>query len=215
MFKKILLTLITIFAFANVNAQTFISFSPGCGTTSLEFNLDAAQINGKDAYSSMATPSGDFTAHGISGIPDPTGSSTINIFWDGSQWVFNHITFNEVFTNSNTGALVPDSGWVSDGSPCGAEIVLSLYDNGGAVLSIPKDFSDNNKINVYPNPSSDFISISNLKETVQCRITNIAGQTVLSKVVDTNNNQMDIQELSKGFYFVEIQGKKTLKFIKK
>jgi hypothetical protein len=68
---------------------------------------------------------------------------------------------------------------------------------------------------VYPNPSSDFISISNLKDAVQCRITNITGQTVMSKILDTNDNQMNVIELSKGFYFVEIEGKKTIKFIKK
>ena len=222
MIKKILLTLIIVFAFSNVNAQTFISSSPGCGSASFEFDVDPlSPINGKVAYRSLTTVTGDWTGHGISGVPDPTGSGNIGVQWDGSQWIFfgNDDPSFIIFTNSYTGSLAPDTGWVSDGSPCGAAIELTLYDDNGsigsgAVLSLPRQSLDN-KINVYPNPSADFISISNLKDAVQCRITNIAGQTVLSKVVDANDNQMDVQELSKGFYFVEIAGKKTLKFIKK
>lgn len=216
MIKKLLFIFITVFAFSNVNSQTFISFSPGCGSNSFEFDVDPlSPINGKVAYRSLSTPSGDWTGNTPSGIPDPTGSSNLGVQWDGSQWVFfgnNNPSFI-IFTNSYAGALVPDSGWVSDGSPCGAAIILTLYDMGG-VLPIDKESLDN-KISVYPNPSSDFISISNINDITQLKITNITGQTVISTVIDSNNNQIDIRNLSKGFYFVEIEGKKTIKLIKK
>lgn len=218
MIKKILFIFITVFAVSNIEAQTFISFSPGCGSNSFEFDVDPlSPINGKVAYRSLTTLTGAWTGHGIPGVPDPTTSGNLGVQWDGTQWIFfgsNNPSFI-IFTNPNPSSLPPDTGWNGDGSPCGTSIELTLYDMGSSVLNVPKNLVENNKINIFPNPSSDFINVSNINETTALRITNIAGQTVINTMIDANNNDVDVRELAKGFYFVEITGKKTIKFIKK
>ncbi|MDC9722026.1 MAG: T9SS type A sorting domain-containing protein [Urechidicola sp.] len=216
MLRKLLLLLLIGFAFTEINAQTFISYSPGCGSNSFEFE-QVADINGKVAYASMAVPTGNFNGLNITDtsggtVPDPVGSSIVTIDWDGAQWVFAS-GGTTVFTNSFAGALVPDTGWVSDGAPCGLTIILTLYDNSTAVLPVDREeFSD---IKVYPNPSTGFINISNLKENSRVVISNIAGQVVKDVVVGMNDNRIDIQDLTQGFYFVELEGKKTIKLLKR
>jgi hypothetical protein len=212
MIKKILLTLITVFAFSNVNAQNIASFDT-CNNVWQEF-APSGLINGKDSYTGTTASTGAGSIGEVYGTI--TTSSSLGIEFNGTEWVFyfGSDVSNDIWTNSfTTGTKAPNDGWISSGDPCPADKTLELFDNNTSVLDV--ETMELNDVSVYPNPSSDFISVSNLKDAVQCRITNIAGQTVLSKVVDANDNQMDVQELSKGFYFVEIAGKKTLKFIKK
>ena len=83
----------------------------------------------------------------------------------------------------------------------------------GTALPVSREQFSN--IKIYPNPSTGFINISNLKETSRVRITNITGQVVKDVMVGVNDNRIDIQELSQGFYFVELEGKKTIKLLKR
>jgi hypothetical protein len=80
------------------------------------------------------------------------------------------------------------------------EIILS----NTTVLGINK-FKKNNSIAVYPNPTknswnftSDNTDISSVK------ITNVLGQTVLSRNSSSNNVTIATSALSKGMYFAEI-----------
>tara|TARA_B110000093_G_scaffold101558_1_gene109208 strand:- start:142 stop:801 length:660 start_codon:yes stop_codon:yes gene_type:complete len=219
MIKKILLTLITVFAFSNVNAQdpilSTVSDCTASGQLVISEHLFVIIENGKNSYERTSTPSLDAQALGVpTGQAENTGIrySSTNTRWE--LWGGSNINFVVFYAPDNGELFPPANGWIADATPCSFVSASHVVD--GSVLNLTREeLSENSKINVYPNPSVDFISISNLKDAVQCRITNIAGQTVLSKVVDANDNQMDVQELSKGFYFVEIAGKKTLKFIKK
>jgi len=76
------------------------------------------------------------------------------------------------------------------------------------------------KINIYPNPVYDFISISNSKGIDKIEICNQLGQAVKNQTVDFENNiQIECSDLSSGFYFVSFyKGSEmiqTAKIIKK
>lgn len=58
------------------------------------------------------------------------------------------------------------------------------------------------------------VYINNLETKTNVTISTITGQIIKRVVLDSNSNSLNIQEFSKGFYFVEIEGKKTLKLIK-
>ena len=85
---------------------------------------------------------------------------------------------------------------------------------------MPQTFSGLNSVNsvdviVYPNPSSNELSISNLN-AVSYEITNSIGQKVASGLVQ--NSKLDISKLDAASYFVHLNSdKRTVvkSFIKK
>lgn len=70
-----------------------------------------------------------------------------------------------------------------------------------------------NQSKIYPNPTSDFIFIENAKTNSLVKIIDVSGKIVLEKKL--SGNSIDVKSLSKGIYFIEIEGNKPLKFIKK
>jgi Secretion system C-terminal sorting domain len=73
-----------------------------------------------------------------------------------------------------------------------------------------------NKISVYPNPSADFIRISNTQnETIF--ILDILGKKIIEIEDYQTNTEIDLSKLEKGIYFIHSKDNKNLnlKFIKK
>ena len=76
------------------------------------------------------------------------------------------------------------------------------------------DFNGMNSIlSLYPNPSSDFLSISNITNTEQYTIYNSIGTAVQSgQVID--DEKIDISRLTEGVYIIKLGHSKALKFAK-
>ena len=70
------------------------------------------------------------------------------------------------------------------------------------------------KISFYPNPSSDFIQISGLTNTVNYSAFNALGAKVSTGTI-SNNEKINIQNLTNGLYFLKLENGNTIKFIKK
>ncbi|WP_417428262.1 T9SS type A sorting domain-containing protein [Halpernia sp.] len=73
-------------------------------------------------------------------------------------------------------------------------------------------------LEIFPNPSSDFIYIKNVKNNniYNLTISDSTGKLVFSK--EFNSNKIDIKSLQKGLYYLTIKtqnGVKSFKFIKK
>ena len=71
----------------------------------------------------------------------------------------------------------------------------------------------NSNLKIYPNPVSDVIFIENVRTNSLVKIIDVSGKIVLEKKL--SGNSIDVKSLSKGIYFIEIEGNKPLKFIKK
>lgn len=223
MIKKLLFIFITVFAFAEINAQEHVVVSTsGCVTNpdSIAEFIQVADVNGKDAFQVVQTGEGlsTWATTNFPGVAESPLDFHIEFTSGTNRWeviivdLGNLVAFYQ--DTDISGTLIPGSGWISTETACVAGTVITIIAENSGVLDVEKE-SLNSKISIYPNPSSDFISITNIVGATPIRITNITGQTVISTVVDVNNNQVDIKELSKGFYFVEIKGKKTIKLIKK
>ncbi len=235
MIKKILFVFIAVFAFNEINAQAnIITHTVACGNVSedvyyeWEYETDN-DISGSDdrmQFRRLNSPSGDVITYPtgwvetVGGTPVlASGGTNVRISWDSAntRWVYRNgatIIFEAVGDTPSP----PSGGWntvISCPSGISTNNFSADASADGTVLPVDKDELANNKINIFPNPSSDFISVSNINEATAFRITNIAGQTVINTMIDANNNDVDVRELAKGFYFVEIAGKKTIKFIKK
>ena len=74
------------------------------------------------------------------------------------------------------------------------------------------DLSLDQSIDIYPNPTSDFININFHRSISECqvRIENTLGQTIYSEKptqINVGNKNIDVSQFSKGIYFVVIQAK--------
>ena len=82
--------------------------------------------------------------------------------------------------------------------------------------NLTTEINENSKLNnliVFPNPSSNKITISGLKGLQQLEILDVTGKIVINLTV-SNNQNINIESLPKGLYFVRISNNLPLKFIK-
>ncbi len=192
--------------------ERIVSFYAGCIANTLEFS-SITSPNGYDAYRVLQTGTNDqiSTWGGSQGaVLSPVeilivynSFSNIWIIYDATQ---------VYFENTSTSFMTPADGWTPSTACSPGDTVTLISENSGVLPVEEQNFSN---ITIYPNPSNGFINISNLKETSRVRITNITGQIVKDVMVGVNDNRIDIQELSQGFYFVELEGKKTIKLLKR
>ncbi len=70
-----------------------------------------------------------------------------------------------------------------------------------------------NKIKLYPNPSREFIQLSGLTKSENYKIYNIIGSRIANGKI-SNNEKIEITNLTNGIYFLKFDNGNTLKFIK-
>ncbi len=87
----------------------------------------------------------------------------------------------------------------------------TLLVRNSSPLSI-KDYTYQN-LNIYPNPSSNFIQISGLTKKVDYKLFNISGKEISQGII-SNNEKIDIKNLKNGFYFLQINNEVSIKFTK-
>jgi len=109
--------------------------------------------------------------------------------------------------------------------PNGEEIMLrwrdvedASYDHSFAIddfTVIPKFIStgvesgsiENSSIQIFPNPASDVLNINcNYQKSMVVKIFDIAGNQILTQSVEFGIQQIDIKNLSSGFYLVRVIG---------
>ena len=71
---------------------------------------------------------------------------------------------------------------------------------------------------VYPNPANNVLSVetwraATLPVSTEYRITNLTGQTLLQGKITAENQQIDIEKLPSGMYFLSV-GRQIQKFVK-
>ncbi|MCF8298309.1 MAG: T9SS type A sorting domain-containing protein [Saprospiraceae bacterium] len=86
--------------------------------------------------------------------------------------------------------------------------------------SVNQKFNPDWNISIYPNPADDFINI-NIQGNIKFQeiwITDLYGKIVKPlNIIDITSNRINISELAKGVYFINVstdKGNKTFKFIK-
>ena len=82
----------------------------------------------------------------------------------------------------------------------------------GGILNT-ESFLSNRSVKIFPNPSSDYIQITNLKTTENYFLYNNLGQEIKQGII-SNDQKIDIQILQKGLFFLKIGEGNLLKFVK-
>ncbi len=82
----------------------------------------------------------------------------------------------------------------------------------GTILS-SEEFSFKNSIKLFPNPSSNFIQVAGLSKTEKYVIFDAVGKKIKKGLV-SENISINIEEFSKGIYFLKLGEVNTIRFIK-
>jgi hypothetical protein len=70
------------------------------------------------------------------------------------------------------------------------------------------------KLNIYPNPASDYISLQNAPDgALSFSIYALDGALLMSSKLSTTDQQIDISALKKGFYMIKVSNQ-AMKFLK-
>jgi hypothetical protein len=215
--KKLLFLAITVFAFSTTKAQTLTNLVFQSTITATEtkvtLKFDYAGVVAGDTFEwqlfkALADGSPDWgsgrnIAYKTAIVPPKVGTGTETIEFD----VYNTPVVGEIFTWTGKITLGSNSSDVG-------------YNNTGNLVTISNTASVNDfnnlRIGVYPNPSSDFINISNDNLSIKnVQIYNVIGKKVADVNVQNNETiKIDISNFSIGIYLVSTDNNSTAKFIK-
>jgi len=104
------------------------------------------------------------------------------------------------------------NGQISTPSP------IANFTTIGANCKTNSNFDNISKLNLYPNPSNDYIIIEHPEIVTTVQLFNTQGQFIKSYLVNDKNVKIDIEFLSLGTYYVKCQSSKTnetIVFVKK
>jgi hypothetical protein len=127
---------------------------------------------------------------------------TMNIRFDGIKWILwaNSSPTESGFINTNvTSSLIaPLIGWQNNTCTNGTLTISEI---------LATNQFENNKIAIYPNPTSDYITIQNTEnqtESLNFKIIDLTGRVLKSDSIN-NNEKINVEELISGNYIVQIQ----------
>jgi hypothetical protein len=105
-----------------------------------------------------------------------------------------------------------------DGRTSGDTIMVSILSIKEFITSIPDISAGGLKVSLYPNPASDFVTIDADNSILGSSyyIIDQAGKQVLKGKISSTITQVDIRQLEKGMYFIQVgsQARKSFKVIK-
>jgi hypothetical protein len=199
----------------NVNSVYTISYSGianQTGTTTLSFIADdgyGGSVNFSFIVNVTAPTNLNVTQNGETLNAQQNGETYQWINCNGNMAISGEI--NQSFTaiaNGNYAVVITNANGCSDTSACVGITIVGISES---------DFK--NAISISPNPANDLINLkansSMLGSTY--RIIETTGRVILTGKIASENSEIDISNLSKGTYFLEIliNGKRqTLKIIK-
>ena len=93
----------------------------------------------------------------------------------------------------------------------GNNLYIDNIEISNAVGLFTKKSSTNNQFSIFPNPAHNSVNIGLFgNEPREVSITNIEGKLLLHKTIHPGINKLDIDNLSKGIYFIHVKNKSIL-----
>lgn len=178
------------------------------GSTTAGVDYDLIDITGTETTFDISTATLDLT-----GLYTPTANTTIDIIRTnaGDPLLLNGGAIIGAFDS----VIGKPNGWsVNYTGGIGGKVQL-VFDPSSLSTSYP-EFS-NFKFSYYPNPSSNQVNLFAEKNISKVELFNLLGQKVLSNTVNASQKQLNIANLQKGMYLMEVSidnAKKTFKIIK-
>ena len=136
-------------------------------------------------------------------LPTPSPELVVNGFTFGP----NNAYVNEMdFDSGNT---IYAFGDYYDGT----NITYLLYKADLSTLGINDNSFEGKQIKIYPNPTADYLEISNLETNTNYSVYSVDGKLALTgKTI--SGEKINISKLNAGIYFLNLKDGNTFKFIK-
>lgn len=108
--------------------------------------------------------------------------------------------------------------WATDGPVNHTQDYDFFIDNFALDVQLSVPGNELTKMNVYPNPVNDMLTVSHESNITNVSVINLLGQQLISKTVNDKEAKVDMSQLAAGTYVVKITADsltKTVKVIKK
>ena len=217
---------------ARIKSVTFFGyFIPGfLGTGDINFGASTlylgrqytSQPNSFSTWYKYAPVGGDsakfeviFTLYdALNMVSNPIGYGSSTILTGTSTWTnlqFN-ITWDTIAAPDTAIIIASSSGgydinnFLASAGQIGSQLWVDDMTLQMGFASTDPEYINKN-VNIYPNPSSDFVNISlaDLPQDLKLFVYDMNGKQVLVKVMNSNNYLLDISTLPNGMYGVVIQ----------
>lgn len=101
----------------------------------------------------------------------------------------------------------------------GNELYISEWSAGkiskAELSTLSLNSTNIHNLNIFPNPASNFITISGINEPIRFSLYNNLGIKIKSNMISQSKNKINIQNLTKGLFFLKLENGIVFKFIKK
>ncbi|RAR49060.1 T9SS-dependent choice-of-anchor J family protein [Flavobacterium lacus] len=195
----------------NFGATLSSQATPSCGA----FNFDTV---GKDVWYSVTVPaSGNITIETKSngGLTDTVMEvysgdcgSLVMVECDDDD---GDVNFSLIpLTGRTAGEVLIIRVWGYNGTS--GNFAIAAYD-----ASLGTNDFDSLNFSSYPNPVKDVLNVSYIQNITSVEVFNLLGQKVITKTLNSNEGQIDMNSLSNGTYLVKVateNATKTIKVIK-
>ena len=184
------------------------AFSGCTGLTSLNIGNSVTSI-GNSAFNSCSGLTTLIIPNSVTSIGDSafyscTGLTSVNVSWATPFFIgdaFSGVTLSGVTLNVSAPGVPSDYA------------AVRVWKDFGTITLGTNSYQSNSNVKVYPNPANDYVSISGLVDTANYSVYNVLGAQIRTGST-TSDQKIDIQNLSKGTYFIHLENKNTIKFIK-
>lgn len=212
---------ISAIGYGNANGlkwQTFQTDTNGTLLWSSPYN-EGSPVTASDSYPHyiLAKPTGEVIVTGVGGpTPNPNSPSfnQMPIVQYSNTGVQNWVSTPNIY--AGTGLALA---FASDGSlfAIGSRNMYVFHFNSNA---LGMEETTSNKTKIAPNPFSEEVTIqlSNTDTTTKATIFDVTGKALLTFELNSENNTINLSELSNGIYFCELVSnnkRETIKLIKK
>ena len=150
---------------------------------------------------------------------EPVLTYTITVQYDEDQ---GYVLGGGSYVSGSTATLaaIPNDGYYfvkwGDGNTDNAreifvdhDITMAAFFNGTGV-----EENDGRSISLYPNPANDKIRLEGVEEECEISLYNAFGTCVKTFTIN-GNEEIAIDDLTAGLYLVRVNGKQTVKFVKR
>lgn len=184
------------YPFNEVHTATFAStFITGCDPI-----MDSLPVPVVD------TCLGQFFDYYANNLQVDTINKTLTVTWvfqEGVNTIQFIETYNYLYQGNNVIGITINCNRSS-------ETYYKSINVSSSLLSINEPIARNIKFALYPNPASEIMTVKTISdndEPIELNIYDIMGRRVKSEILRQNQQQINIGDLSNGFYMVEIEGK--------
>ena len=183
------------------------------GSANNTLSVTKAWQNPDDTYDESITAWIDFNQNGVFEISEKIMATDTNQITPVSTTFA--VPSDAVIGNTRLRILLTDLS--SPSSACGQVDYGEVEDYMVNIISnLAVDNFSKNKLQIFPNPASDILNITQVSSSANYNIYNASGQLVSKGNI--YNNKVNVSKLPKGIYFIEVQEKgqsSKVKFIKK